>query len=929
MKNKDIIVIFSPLGLTLDIEEVTGKAYVNDVLLADFKSDPYKTLFYFGFEERHPDMSVSLSFLHGICQDFIYAVSHDPDIEITKSVKTPGTDEFLDMLRSVPFAIGVEYISINWFASLWAELAAVFDREISSWDGTVASFLTTYNSKLNVAGRVFFHLVENKSEEYPFAFLATYSTEAAGQEQQKLQGTNKQQGTAKQQKAAKQQKSAQQQEEAAQQQGTAKQQKATHLPLKNALLEYKGKQDLLLKLLSAVSRAADSSDFISELVESGELFSPLQFTADEAYIFLKEIPLYEACGIMCRMPDWWKKKSGSLKMSVAIGGTEPSQVGLEALISCTPSLLLDGEEISIEEIEALMSQTAGLSFLKGKWIEVDHEKLQSILEAYEKASAIGDITLADAIRMELGIAAGVTHDLGDDIEITNGEWLKNIRNRLIDPTLLDNLQPGEGFKAELRHYQQSGFSWLTSMKSMGFGALLADDMGLGKTVQILAMLEFLRQNGGFKGLLIIPASLIGNWQKEIARFAPEIKYTVLHSKNTGLDELAALDKSAEPDKPAESGKSAEQNGKSHLFITTYGMALRLEHLRNRKWDLVILDEAQAIKNPATGQTKAVKKLNASFKVAMTGTPIENKLGDLWSLFDFLNTGLLGTAKEFSNYAKSVKENGSYDKLRQVVSPFILRRLKTDKAIISDLPDKVEIKAYTALTKKQTLLYQKLIQELEHVLETADGIGRKGIVLAAIMKFKQICNHPDQYLGQSAYKKTESGKFEKLQEICETIYEKRERVLVFTQFKEMTGPIAEFLSAVFERNGLVLHGGTAVKKRTELVDRFNSEEYTPFMVLSLKAGGVGLNLTSANHVIHFDRWWNPAVENQATDRAFRIGQTKNVMVHKFITAGTIEEKIDAMIEEKQKLSGDIIASSGENWITEMNNDELMTLFRLEV
>ncbi|MCL2660679.1 MAG: DEAD/DEAH box helicase, partial [Acidobacteriaceae bacterium] len=713
-------------------------------------------------------------------------------------------------------------------------------------------------------GRVFFHLVENKSDEYPFAFLATYSTQ------------------------------------------TDRQKKAAHVPLKNALLEYQDRQDLLLKLLSAVSRAADGSDFISELVESGELFSPLQFTSEEAYTFLKEIPLYEECGILCRMPDWWRKRNSSLKLSVSVGGKEPSKVGLEALVSCKPSLLLDGEEITKEEVEALLSQTAGLSFLKGKWIEVDPEKLKSVLTAYEKASAMGDITLAEAMRMELGISEGaVARNLGDATEITNGEWLKSIRARLADPAELSDLEPGDGFKAQLRHYQQSGFNWLASMRSMGFGALLADDMGLGKTVQILALLEYMRQNGGFRGLLIIPASLIGNWQKELARFAPGIRYAVLHAKNVELDD------------------------ESDLFITTYGMALRLTQLRTRKWDVVILDEAQAIKNPATGQTKAVKQLSASFKIAMTGTPIENKLGDLWSLFDFLNAGLLGTVKEFSKYADKIKENGSYTKLRGVVNPFILRRLKTDKAIISDLPDKLEIKEYTALTSKQALLYQALIKELEHKLESAEGIERKGVVLAAILKFKQICNHPDQYLGQAEYKQSGSGKFEKLQEICETIYEKRERLLLFTQFREMTGPLADFLATIFEREGLVLHGGTAVKKRAELVDRFGGEDYVPFMVLSLKAGGVGLNLTAANHVIHFDRWWNPAVENQATDRAFRIGQTKNVMVHKFITTGTIEEKIDAMIEEKQKLSGDIISASGESWITEMGNDELLKLLRLEV
>ncbi|KOY83638.1 DEAD/DEAH box helicase [Lysinibacillus macroides] len=861
MKAKDIIVIFQEKGLILDTQEIRGKGYDHTELLTDFAKAPYKTLFYFGFADEHSDMSVSLSFLHSICQKFIGVISNDPDVEITKTVKILDNAMLSEMLYAVPYVVGEEYISIEWLTDFWTELTNVFEQEIAAWNGTVGSFLTTYNAKLNIAGRVFFHLVENKSEEYPFAFLATYSTETAN--------------------------------------------KAVDMPLKNALVEYKDSQDLLLKLLATVSRAADRSNFISELVESGELFSPLQFDIDEAYTFLKEIPLYEECGIICRMPDWWKKKSGGLRLSISIGGKEPAVVGMEALVSCKPSLILDGQELSKEELEVLLSQAAGLTFLKGKWIEVDHHKLNAALEAFEKVENMGDMTLAEAMRMELGIAQNGLPEIGDTVEITNGEWLQTLRYQLTNPTQLGKLKLGADFHATLRHYQQDGFHWLALMKSIGFGALLADDMGLGKTVQIIALLEYFRQQGKYKALLIIPASLIGNWQKELDRFAPNIHYAVLHAKNT------------------------EINDEVDLFITTYGMARRLEHLNNQRWDLLILDEAQAIKNPGTAQTKAIKQLDASFKIAMTGTPIENKLADLWSLFDFLNAGLLGTAKEFSTYAKNIKENGSYAKLRNVVNPFILRRLKTDKSIINDLPDKVEIKAYTTLTSKQAILYRGLVQDLEHQLETTEGIQRKGMVLAAITKFKQICNHPDQYLGQSTYKNTASGKFEKLQEICETIYEKRERVLVFTQFKEMTEPLADFLSLIFERKGLVLHGGTTAKKRTEMVEQFNGVDYVPFMVLSLKAGGVGLNLTAANHVIHFDRWWNPAVENQATDRAFRIGQTKNVMVHKFITAGTIEEKIDAMIAEKQQLSGDIIAATGEQWITEMSNDELMQLFTLEV
>lgn len=349
------------------------------------------------------------------------------------------------------------------------------------------------------------------------------------------------------------------------------------------------------------------------------------------------------------------------------------------------------------------------------------------------------------------------------------------------------------------------------------------------------------------------------------------------------------------------------------------------------WDSVILDEAQAIKNPGTKQTKTVKQLKANYKIAITGTPIENRLSDLWSLFDFLNKGLLGSSKEFTDFTKALKENGdNYGKLKQIVNPFVLRRLKTDKSIISDLPEKIEMKTYASLTKKQAVLYNKLVNDLKTKLENSEeGIERKGLVLSSLMKFKQICNHPDEYLGQNNYLEKESGKFERLREICENIYEKRERVIVFTQFKEITEPLSDFLQTIFQHQGLVLHGEIPVKKRKDIVAKFQGQEYVPFMVLSIKAGGVGLNLTAANHVIHFDRWWNPAAENQATDRAFRIGQTKNVIVHKFIMKGTIEEKIDLMLEDKNKLSKEIIPDMQENWITEMDNNQLMDLFTLSV
>ena len=864
---KQIIAIITENGFFLDEEDTKEKiTYENDKLLQEFSEDPCKALLNFGFEEKSPNMTQSLRFLYGISAFFVEKISRSPDIEITRRAPQLTVDDKSALLQKAPYAIGLEFITVSWLEEIWGNLARSFESELSEFADSVSQYLLIRNSHINIAGRVFFHLVENKSDFYPFAFLTTYSRK------------------------------------------TSDSNKAEHVPLKNALLEYKDDQALLLQLLSAVSRATDRSDFISELVENGELFSPLQLTSDEAYTFLKEIPLYEECGIMCRIPDWWKKKYNSLKLSVSIGGKPPTHVGLDALLSFEAELSLGGETISREELEGLLSQTAGLSLLKGKWVEINHEKLQATLMALDKANEMSNdsLTLSEAMRIQMGITdiKGLPED--GSVEISNGQWFSTLLANLKMPEKLTDISAGDDFKATLRKYQQNGLDWLATMKASGFGALLADDMGLGKTVQVLALLEYIRNNGGCKTLLIIPASLIGNWKAEIQRFTPKLRYSILHGASTDIE-----------------------HDDYDLFITTYGMVSRLETLKDMQWDIVILDEAQAIKNPGTKQTKAVKAVSAKHHIAMTGTPVENRMSDLWSIFDFLNSGLLGTAKEFSDYAKGLQHTESYARLRNIIDPFILRRLKTDKSIISDLPDKVEMKVYGSLTKKQIVLYTSLVNELSQTLESLSGIERKGVVLASLMKFKQICNHPDHYLGQDVFEHSHSGKYKLMEEICETIHDKRERVLVFTQFREMCQPLCDYLEKLFGKKGLILHGGTPIKKRTDLVAKFNSAEYVPYMVLSLKAGGVGLNLTAANHVIHFDRWWNPAVENQATDRAFRIGQKKNVLVHKFITSGTIEEKIDAMIEDKQKLSGELLASSGEKWITEMSSKELMSLFTLEV
>ena len=826
----------------------------------------YTEIYNLVFDAVKPEDAGAL-YLIRIASMAVDAARHDPDITLTRTVKTPDLADFYPLISGLPYVLGAEFVNLSWILSVYENIANVLNTELAAFNGTPEEYFKSKNEALTVSGRVFFHLVEAREDDFPFAFMATYSTK---------QNNN-----------------------------------VTHLPLKRALLEFEGDQKALLGLLGAVSRAAGKSELISSLVESGELFSPLKFEPEDSYIFLREVPLYEECGIVCRIPDFWKRKAKP-KLSLSLGSKEPSALGLQSLIAFSPSVYLGDTELTREELEDLLAEENGLAFLKGKWVEVNKERISQILTALDSVEKRGSLTFAEALKLQAGIGE-ITEDAADtEIGVTNGEWLSGVFGKMRDPSGIAPVALSKTFNAKLRHYQQTGVNWLEFMRSMGFGALLADDMGLGKTVQVLALLDKLREIApGTKTLLVVPASLLCNWQKEAEKFAPELKIHMIHGKDADFNRQDA-----------------------DLFVTTYGMTARLPKLAAEKWDILILDEAQAIKNPGVKQTKAVKEVKAEMRIAMTGTPVENRLSDLWSLFDFLNAGLLGSLKEFKSFTAKLKESSDgYAKLRSAVSPFILRRLKTDKTIISDLPEKNEIKQFATLSKKQVALYNVLVKKLEQTLldkqDEISGIERKGEILIAIMKFKQICNHPDQYSGQTGFDPKHSGKFDVLAEICETIRDKRESVLVFTQFREMCDPLRDYLESVFGRAGLVIHGGTAPKKRGAIVEQFNSE-YVPFMVLSLKAGGVGLNLTAANHVIHFDRWWNPAVENQATDRAFRIGQTKNVMVHKFVTTGTIEEKIDTIIENKSKLVGEVIAeSTGENWVTEMSDMELLNLFRLEV
>jgi non-specific serine/threonine protein kinase len=586
---------------------------------------------------------------------------------------------------------------------------------------------------------------------------------------------------------------------------------------------------------------------------------------------------------------------------------------------------LDGETLTQAEIKRLLAESDGLVLIRGKWVEIDHERLRRTLEQFKavehRASADG-LSFGEAMRMLAG--AGISEDAAapqsdlDWCQTVAGPWLAETLASLRRPDGLSRVDPGQSLRGSLRPYQHAGVRWLHLLARLGLGACLADDMGLGKTIQVLSLLLVLKEQATDKrkpSLLVAPASLLANWAAELSRFAPSLKAIVVHPSVM----------------PAEQLKAGADVAGADLAITSYGYLARAAWLTETSWHLVVIDEAQAIKNPGARQTRTVKRLTASARIALTGTPIENRLSDLWSIFDFINPGLLGSSKQFSTFVKQLADrpHNPYGPLRELVRPYILRRLKTDKSVIADLPDKTEVKAFCLLSRKQAALYQQAVGELAENLADADGMQRRGIVLALLMRLKQICNHPSHWLGDGAWGEEDSGKFARLREIAEEIAARQEKALIFTQFRETTAPLAAFLGSVFGRAGLVLHGETEVGKRKDLVRRFQEDDDVPFFVLSLKAGGAGLNLTAAAHVIHFDRWWNPAVENQATDRAFRIGQTKNVLVHKFVCRGTVEDKIDRMIEAKQQLAGDFLGGGADAVLTEMQDDELLKLVALDL
>ncbi|MGI8546061.1 MAG: DEAD/DEAH box helicase [Gemmatimonadaceae bacterium] len=900
--------------------------------LADaFEQSSGSGLLQLGGAEIGAVLPPALSYWRELGARYVTAVATRPDAAADAAADAAGActplappepAELESLVLATPAMQGAEYITADVLAKLWRETGMAFSARLVETGLSVEQLLKRLNSAWNVVGRVHFNLALNpRDDEAPFAFLATYTHQLSAHG------------------------------------------KAQHLPLGDALHEYAGarNRERLLSLLLPVQRASEQCGWLREMVDAGEIFHPLRWSATDAFRLLSDLPTIERSGIIVRMPASWRGRGPPRPQVTATVGTRPpAGLGTEALLDFHMDVTLDGECLSAAEVRSILAGTHGLTLIRGHWVEVDADEIARTLgrfKAAERMAAEHGLSFAEATRL---LSRADVSDIDDDGDagspdpswshVAAGPWLATVLRELRSPAQLAvPVDPERQLRGTLRPYQEAGVRWLDLLSRLGLGACLADDMGLGKTIQMLALLLHQKQHQKqhqkrhqkqhqkrprvdwgtrLPSLIVAPTSLLANWESEIARFAPTLRAVVAHPSVMPRDALSALD--------------AEALAGVDLVITSYGSLLRIPCLSKLEWNFVILDEAQAIKNPAAKQTRAAKSLRARTRVALTGTPVENRLSDLWSIFDFINPGLLGSATQFSRYTKRLATpdhtldqtlgHNPYGPLRELVRPYILRRLKTDRSVISDLPDKTEVKAYCQLSRRQAALYQDAVDDLRAQVASvspADGIRRRGVVLSSLTRLKQICNHPSQWLGDNTWKEDDSGKFARLRELAEVIAEKQEKALAFTQFREMTDPLASFLGGVFGRPGLVLHGGIDVRKRKDLVRRFQDDETVPFFVISLKAGGSGINLTAASHVIHFDRWWNPAVENQATDRAFRIGQVKNVLVHKFVCRGTVEEKIDRLIESKAHLSTNLLGGGAELNVTEMNDDELIRLVSLDI
>ncbi|WP_042350954.1 DEAD/DEAH box helicase [Bacillus massiliigorillae] len=668
---------------------------------------------------------------------------------------------------------------------------------------------------------------------------------------------------------------------------------------------------------------------VPNLEEKGQFKKEL--TEEEAWIFLTEASeklLFIGATIL--LPSWWTElKQSSLKLKAKVKSTSshgPSFVGLQSLMDFDWRISMNGTELTEDEFQKMVSDKRRLIYVNGQWVKLDPELIRQIQHMMKTAEKKG-IPLSELFYQEL------TNDEMDDIQDDSNEFLKiqfelnqelkKMFSSLREVKQIPIIQPPSTLQGELRPYQIQGVSWLLFLRKYGFGACLADDMGLGKTVQVISYILSMQNDSHIiekpqatkATLIVCPTSVLGNWQKELERFAPSLKVALYYGAQ----------------RPK--GESFEAFASEYdVILTSYGMThIDQEEMSSLYWNSIIIDEAQNIKNASTKQSRSVRKLKGVHQIALTGTPMENRLSELWAIFDFINKGYLGSLKAFQDqFVTSIERDGQQDKIKELqnyIQPFLLRRTKKDKDVALNLPDKIEQKEFVPLTSEQASLYEQLINDTFKQLEKLNGFERKGLILQMIGRLKQLCNHPALYLKEedSHHARIRSSKLEKLFELVDAVIEQKESCLIFTQYIGMGEMIQDLLQKTYGHKVPFLNGSLGKKQRDTMIESFQNGEF-PIFILSLKAGGTGLNLTAANHVIHYDRWWNPAVENQATDRAYRIGQNRFVHVHKLICTGTLEEKIDKMLDQKQALNDEII--TGENWITEMSTEEIKELVSLQ-
>ena len=835
-----------------------------------------------------PDAEPSVHFFRRIAREFAARLCRVPEgvPETMFRAARPDAAAAGAALFDRPPMTGGEYLSAELVLRLVGELETSICEELDRSGLAVQDYLRSLSPAWGSVGKVGFHLAENKNNEdgrHPFAFLATFIHRLSENDRPR------------------------------------------HLPLASALKTFANDRAALAALLRPIREAAEKSPLVERLLADGAIYRPLAWTPAEAHAFVEDIPAFEEAGILVRFANLWKTaRPPKLQARVSLDvGKKPSRLNSELLLKFNIEAVIGDATLDEKELEELLQSGGGLVRIKGEWVDADPGNITKLLRKWNLLPR-EKLTLVEGARLLAGAAAEFP---AADPELLRVEATAELERLLSGEILPDELRRPElppPLAATLRPYQRDGVDFLWRATALGMGACLADDMGLGKTIQVLCFLELLRISGRLAplpALLVAPASLLANWKGEAEKFTPGLRLKLLHGSALEPGEFEAF--LADP-----AGFLAGYD----LAVTTYATATRLSAaLVKLEFPAVIADEAQAIKNPESNQSRAVRALRGKRRIALSGTPVENRLTDLWSIFDFLSPGLLGSLPRFLETLKRLDESGkpAYAPIRKLTAPYILRRLKSDKSIIRDLPDKSEVNVFCPLTREQAVLYRQVLDAMKRDLEAGGEEGKAAAVLGALTHFKQICNHPAQYTGGGDYPPEASGKFRRLADLAEQIAARQEKALIFTQYREMCEPLHEHLAHCFGRPGLILHGGTPVPRRAELVREFQREEGPPFFVLSLKAAGTGLNLTAADHVIHFDRWWNPAVEDQATDRAYRIGRHRNVLVHKFLCPGTIESRIDALIRDKRKLAGDLLTGGVGGELVNLPAAELLKLARLDL